>query len=104
MTSSSGFACSLRDVSLRYGAKVALDDVTLAIPAGRIMGVIGPDGVGKSSLLALIAGARRIQAGEVEVLGLDLRDARRSTRDAGESQHAGDQRDDEEHQGVIQHF
>ncbi|MDQ0391067.1 ribosome-associated ATPase/putative transporter RbbA [Labrys monachus] len=76
MTPSTEAACSLRDVSLRYGARLALDDVTLSVPAGGIMGVIGPDGVGKSSLLALLAGARRIQTGEVEVLGRDLRDAR----------------------------
>ncbi|CAM5766641.1 Ribosome-associated ATPase [Labrys miyagiensis] len=65
-------ACDLRDVSLRYGEKVALDKVSLAIPAGGMVGLIGPDGVGKSSLLSLIAGARRIQAGTVWVLGGDL--------------------------------
>ena len=56
-------------VSLHYGKTVALDDVTLEIPAGRMVGLIGPDGVGKSSLLALIAGARAVQQGRVQVLG-----------------------------------
>ena len=37
---------------------LALDDVTLDVPAGRMVGLIGPDGVGKSSLLSLVAGAR----------------------------------------------
>ncbi|MDX9952259.1 MAG: ATP-binding cassette domain-containing protein, partial [Methylophilaceae bacterium] len=48
---------------------MALKDVSLEIPAGRMVGLIGPDGVGKSSLLALLAGARIIQQGTVEVLG-----------------------------------
>ncbi|MCS0467339.1 ATP-binding cassette domain-containing protein, partial [Burkholderia mallei] len=46
------------DVSLRYGKTVALERITLEIPAGLTIGLIGPDGVGKSSLLALAAGAR----------------------------------------------
>jgi ribosome-dependent ATPase len=67
-------------VALRYRRKVALDDVTLEVPAGRMVGLIGPDGVGKSSLLALAAGARAIQHGEVRVLGGDMR--RRRHREA----------------------
>jgi ribosome-dependent ATPase len=65
----------LRGVSLRYGSTVALNDVTIAFPAGCMVGLIGPDGVGKSSLLSLIAGARRIQDGEIHVLGGDIGDA-----------------------------
>jgi ribosome-dependent ATPase len=65
----------LTDLSLRYGSKLALDGINLALPAGCMVGLIGPDGVGKSSLLALVAGARRIQTGQVEVLGGDMRDA-----------------------------
>jgi ribosome-dependent ATPase len=65
----------LQDVSLRYGKTRALDSVTLELPAGRTIGVIGPDGVGKSSLFALIAGARAVQDGRVEVLGGDMADA-----------------------------
>ena len=55
----------LTDVALRYGDTHALAGITLDIPAGRMVGLIGPDGVGKSSLLALIAGARIIQHGQV---------------------------------------
>jgi len=62
----------LSGISLRYGKTVALDDVTLDIPAGRMVGLIGPDGVGKSSLLALAAGARAVQEGGIEVLGGDM--------------------------------
>jgi len=66
----------LDGVGLRYGAVVALDGVTLALPGGGMAGLIGPDGVGKSSLLALVAGARRLQSGRVEVFGGDLADRR----------------------------
>ena len=66
----------LAGVSHRYGRVTALADVTLDFPAGVVVGLIGPDGVGKSSLLALVAGAKRIQEGRVEVLGGDMADAR----------------------------
>lgn len=65
-------AAQVAGLVLRYGAVRALDDVTLALPAGSMTGLIGPDGVGKSSLLAVLAGARRIQRGRVEVLGGDM--------------------------------
>lgn len=70
----------LRGVSLRYKKTVALDEVSLEIPAGCTTGLIGPDGVGKSSLLALIAGARQIQEGSVHVLGGDMADKQHRKR------------------------
>ena len=70
----------MRAVSLRYGKTCALDDVSLEIPAQRMVGLIGPDGVGKSSLLALLAGARKIQKGQVEVLGGDMGDSQHRRR------------------------
>ena len=68
-------AVRLHDVQLRYGATRALDGVTLDIPAGCMAGFIGPDGVGKSSLLALVAGARVVQQGRIDVLGGDMAQA-----------------------------
>ncbi|QNB13767.1 ABC transporter ATP-binding protein/permease [Paraburkholderia bannensis] len=62
----------LEHVGLHYGKIVALHDVTQDIPAGLMIGMIGPDGVGKSSLLSLIAGARKVQQGIVRVLGGDM--------------------------------
>ncbi|PKM24568.1 MAG: multidrug ABC transporter ATP-binding protein [Gammaproteobacteria bacterium HGW-Gammaproteobacteria-13] len=62
----------LQDVSLQYGKTCALKAVSLEIPAQCMVSLIGPDGVGKSSLLALIAGARKIQSGQIEVLGGDM--------------------------------
>ncbi len=71
----------LESVGLAYGKTRALDRITLDVPSGRMVGLIGPDGVGKSSLLSLIAGARRVQTGHVDVLGGDIADAahRRAT-------------------------
>jgi ribosome-dependent ATPase len=59
-----------------YGKAVALDGVTLDIPARKMIGLIGPDGVGKSTMLALLAGVRKLQTGEVLVLGGDIASAR----------------------------
>ncbi|MDM9560413.1 ribosome-associated ATPase/putative transporter RbbA [Bordetella petrii] len=69
-----GPAVVLTDVALRYGDTVALDGIGLQVPRGAMVGLIGPDGVGKSSLLALVAGARAGRAGRVEVLGGDMAD------------------------------
>ena len=76
MTAAPPFAARLAQVTHRYGATTALDAVTLELPAGGMIGFIGPDGVGKSTLLALIAGARKIQSGRIEVLGDNIADQR----------------------------
>src|SRR4029077_2275089 len=67
---------SLRGVTQRYGQTIAVDRVDVDIPAGKMIGLIGPDGVGKSTLLAIIAGVRIVQEGRAEVLGGDITDAR----------------------------
>src|ERR1700758_3926827 len=61
-------------VSHRYGGTMALDDVTIEVPARKMVGVIGPDGVGKSTLLALISGVRTIQSGKVVVFDQNVAD------------------------------
>ena len=66
---------SIEGVTLRYHDNLALDNVSLTIPANRMVGLIGPDGVGKSSLMALLTGARKMQAGKIDVLGGDIADA-----------------------------
>ncbi|WP_292478428.1 ribosome-associated ATPase/putative transporter RbbA [Mesorhizobium sp.] len=66
----------LKNVGHVYGKVEALNAISLDVPAGCMVGLIGPDGVGKSSLLSLIAGARTIQEGHVEVLGGDMADLR----------------------------
>jgi ribosome-dependent ATPase len=66
----------LRSVTHRYGRAVALDDISVVIPSGQMVGLIGPDGVGKSTLQGLIAGVRKIQLGQVIALGGDMRSVR----------------------------
>jgi len=61
-------------VSHRYGKTLALDNVSLDIPAGKMIGMIGPDAAGKSTLLGLIAGVRIIQEGRVSVFGGNMAD------------------------------
>ncbi|AFJ47849.1 ABC transporter [Shimwellia blattae DSM 4481 = NBRC 105725] len=65
----------LDGVSQHFGATTALNNISVRIPSRCMVGLIGPDGVGKSSLLSLIAGARAIESGNVLVLGGDMRDA-----------------------------
>ena len=67
-------AVRLCDVSHRYGKVRAVDQISLDIPAGQTVGFIGPDGVGKSTALALISGARKVQDGVVETLGGSMAD------------------------------
>ena len=66
------YVARVTGVSHRYGTTVALDDVSVDIPANVMVGVIGPDGVGKSTLMALISGVRRIQHGKIVVLDGDM--------------------------------
>jgi ribosome-dependent ATPase len=65
----------VQGVSLRYGDNLALDDLSLDIPANCMVGLIGPDGVGKSSLMSLLTGARAMQEGRINVLDGDIADA-----------------------------
>lgn len=66
----------LEGVSHRYGETDALSELSLTFPSGCMVGLIGPDGVGKSTLLGLLAGARELQTGELQVLGGDMRSQR----------------------------
>lgn len=67
--SSAAMVARLEQLSHRYAETVAVDAVDLELPAGVTIGFIGPDGVGKSSILGLIAGARAVQEGQLHVLG-----------------------------------
>ncbi|MFV5516898.1 ribosome-associated ATPase/putative transporter RbbA [Acinetobacter gerneri] len=62
----------IKNVSLKYGKTQALKNISLSLPAGCMIGLIGPDGVGKSSLLALLSGAKIVQDGIINVLGGDI--------------------------------
>ncbi|MDV7143148.1 ribosome-associated ATPase/putative transporter RbbA [Tropicimonas sp. TH_r6] len=74
MTGDTGPVVRATDLTQLYGPVTALDRVTLELPRGQMVGLLGPDGVGKSTLLDLIAGARVMQGGALQVLGGDMRD------------------------------
>ncbi len=67
---------SVADVTHRYGKTKALDGISIEFPRGLMVGIVGPDGVGKSTLMALIAGSKKIQQGKVTVLDGDIGDVR----------------------------
>ncbi len=67
---------SVKEVTHRYGSTVALDRMSIDIPRGLMVGIVGPDGVGKSTLMAIIAGSKVLQQGQVTVLDGDIADVR----------------------------
>jgi ABC-2 type transport system ATP-binding protein len=60
---------SVDNVSRRYGAKVALDRVSLSVPAGTVVGLVGENGAGKTTLIKHVLGLLKPQSGTVRVLG-----------------------------------
>src|SRR5262245_37145305 len=61
----------IRDLSRRFGAKVALDGVSLSLPRGLVFGLVGPNGSGKTTLIKHILGLLRPETGSVRVFGSD---------------------------------
>src|SRR5947199_727872 len=61
----------IRNVTKRFGAFLAIDDVSLEIPDGSLTAVLGPSGSGKSTLLRIVAGLERPDSGEVLLAGED---------------------------------
>lgn len=59
----------LRNVAFRYGERVIFDDLTLSIPRGKVVGVMGASGSGKTTLMRLIGGQLRPDSGSVTVMG-----------------------------------
>ncbi len=66
------YVAKIEELSHKYGDVVSLDNISLTIPKGKMIGFIGPDGVGKSTLLGIISGVKKIQEGKVEVLDGDI--------------------------------
>jgi ABC-2 type transport system ATP-binding protein len=69
----------LRNVVKTFGARRAIDNVSLSVPAGRCYGFLGPNGAGKTTLIRMILGLARPTSGEILVRGRSLAD---SARDA----------------------
>lgn len=75
-------AIRVRDLTLRYGSRVALDGVSLTVGAGEAFALLGPNGAGKTSLISVLATLRQANGGQVEVAGHDVRRASRAVRKA----------------------
>lgn len=67
----------LKHVTFRRGERLILDDITFCIDEGVFLGIIGPNGGGKTTLLKLILGGLPVQEGRIEVFGQDPVSARR---------------------------
>ena len=72
----SDLAINASGINHWYGKQQALFDIAFSLPKGTRCGLIGPDGAGKSSLLGLIAGVKKLQQGNLEVLGGPIDDRR----------------------------
>lgn len=77
MTLMSGNALELRGIRKRYGRRVALDGLDLAVPRGSVFGLVGSNGAGKTTALAVAVGLVRADAGSVDILGEGPFDAAR---------------------------
>jgi len=71
----------LDEVTRRFGDVVAVENVSFELPAGTILGVIGPSGAGKTTVVRMLTGALRPTSGTVRVLGEEPRRFRRRTRE-----------------------
>ena len=69
--SSAGAVISVTTLSRRFGAKQALDDVTLHVPRGCVFGLVGENGAGKTTLIKHLLGLLKAESGTVRVFGRD---------------------------------
>jgi ABC-2 type transport system ATP-binding protein len=76
-----GYAIEMRQVGHRFGEVVAINGISLAVPARTIVGIIGPSGSGKTTSIRTLTGAIQPEHGAVRVLGEDPRRFRRQTRE-----------------------
>jgi sulfate transport system ATP-binding protein len=74
---------SARNVTKRFGEFVALDDVSVDVPSGALMALLGPSGSGKSTLLRVIAGLEKPDAGDVFISGREATQLRPQQRGVG---------------------
>ena len=66
------YALEFESLTKRFGEKVAVDDLTLRLPPGSFLGLLGRNGAGKSTTLKMVTGLLRPTSGRIRVLGLDL--------------------------------
>lgn len=80
-------AVRIRDLSVAYGSALALANVDLSLPAGRLISVVGPNGAGKSTLLRTLVGSLKPTSGVIRILGDDPERQRQLGRIAYMPQH-----------------
>jgi ABC-2 type transport system ATP-binding protein len=73
----SEFLVEAQGLSVRYGSKAAVDDVSFTIPKGRVVGLLGHNGAGKTTLMRALVGLARPE-GKLSVLGLSPREQRQA--------------------------
>jgi len=73
-------AVHVERLSKRFGSILAVDDLTLTVPAGEVFGFLGPNGAGKSTTIRMLLGLIRPTAGEARIFGADAADVRRAHR------------------------
>jgi ABC-2 type transport system ATP-binding protein len=66
---------SVRGLTKRFGTQVAVDDLSLEIPGGQIVGFLGPNGAGKSTTLKMLTGILQPTGGTATICGFDIREA-----------------------------
>ncbi|TVR98577.1 MAG: ABC transporter ATP-binding protein [Rhodospirillales bacterium] len=71
-----GFALHVEDLTVRYGSSIALWDIDLDVPPGRLVAIVGPNGSGKSTLLKSVMGLLRPVAGHIRIFGEPISRAR----------------------------
>ena len=72
---------SLSNISKSYGADVALDDVTMTVPDGSFVVLLGPTGAGKTTTLRMVSGLDKPDSGSVKIAGRDMADLTPAQRD-----------------------
>src|SRR6266403_1135980 len=63
---------SLQELTKRFGTQIAVDELSLEIPAGQIVGFLGPNGAGKSTTLKMLTGMIEPTSGTASICGFDL--------------------------------
>jgi ABC-2 type transport system ATP-binding protein len=73
-SSDAGAAVEIRELIKRYGRTIAVNGLTMTCRRGEVTAILGPNGAGKTSTIEICEGYRRLDAGTVQVLGLDPAD------------------------------
>jgi ABC-2 type transport system ATP-binding protein len=76
----SDVAIRIDSLTKRFGAIVAVDDLSLTVPAGEVFGFLGPNGAGKSTTIRMLLGLIRPSTGSAHVFGVPASDVRRAHR------------------------